>query len=81
MKYFGIDWLAMMLTFLAIWQMGNKNRIGFILMMSGNLAWASIGFLMGSYAMIIANVIFCSMNIWAFIKWSTPVKSSSEQSI
>ena len=52
LKYYGIDWLAMMLTFLAIWQMGNKNRIGFILMMSGNLAWASIGFLTGSYAMI-----------------------------
>ena len=48
----------MILTFFAIWQIGNKNRIGFILMMGGNSAWAGVGFLTDSYAMIIANVVF-----------------------
>ncbi|TXM07052.1 aminotransferase, partial [Vibrio parahaemolyticus] len=25
-QYYGIDWVAMVLTFLAIWQIGNKNK-------------------------------------------------------
>ena len=38
--YLGLDWLAMALTFTAIYLLGNKNRIGFAVMMVGNLCWA-----------------------------------------
>ncbi len=69
-QYHGIDWLALVLTFLAIWQIGNKNKIGFILMMSGNTSWIAIGFLSDSMAMMIANVIFFTMNVRALVKWS-----------
>ncbi len=83
-QYYGIDWVAMVLTFLAIWQIGNKNKIGFILMMCGNTSWIAVGYLTGSVAMIIANIIFFSMNLRAIIKWSTPEKepkvSVAEQS-
>lgn len=83
-QYYGIDWVAMVLTFLAIWQIGNKNKIGFILMMCGNTSWVAVGYLTGSVAMIIANIIFFSMNLRAIIKWSTPEKepkvSVAEQS-
>ena len=83
-QYYGIDWIAMVLTFLAIWQIGNKNKIGFILMMCGNTSWVAVGYLTGSVAMIIANIIFFSMNLRAIIKWSAPEKepkvSVAEQS-
>ncbi len=83
-QYYGIDWVAMVLTFLAIWQIGNKNKIGFILMMCGNASWVAVGYLTGSVAMIIANIIFFSMNLRAIIKWSMPEKepkvSVAEQS-
>jgi len=69
-KYFGIDWFAMVCTFLAIWQIGNKNRIGFVIMMLGNSAWIAIGVLASSQAMILANVVFFLMNGRALIKWS-----------
>ncbi|HHF3026261.1 TPA: aminotransferase, partial [Vibrio diabolicus] len=46
-QYYGIDWVAMVLTFLAIWQIGNKNKIGFILMMCGNTSWVAVGYLTG----------------------------------
>lgn len=69
-QYHGIDWLALVLTFLAIWQIGNKNKIGFILMMCGNTSWIAIGFLSDSMAMMIANVIFFTMNVRALVKWS-----------
>ncbi len=74
-QYYGVDWIAMVLTFLAIWQIGNKNKIGFVLMIFGNSSWIVVGYLTGSLAMVVANLIFISMNIRAIIKWS---KSSPE---
>ncbi|KXF83440.1 nicotinamide mononucleotide transporter [Enterovibrio coralii] len=71
-QYYGIDWLAMVLTFLAIWQIGNKNKVGFYLMICGNTSWICVGFLTDSLAMMIANVIFLLMNIRAIVKWSQP---------
>jgi hypothetical protein len=70
LKYFAIDWFAMICTFLAIWQIGNKNRIGFVIMMFGNSAWISVGLLANSHAMVLANTVFFLMNARALLKWS-----------
>ena len=69
-QYYGIDWIAMVLTCLGIWQIGNKNQIGFILMMCGCTFWMILGYLTGSIAMSIANIIFFLMNLHGIIKWS-----------
>ncbi len=78
MESTGLQW------YLRFLQFGNKNKIGFILMMCGNTSWVAVGYLTGSVAMIIANIIFFSMNLRAIIKWSTPEKepkvSVAEQS-
>lgn len=79
-QYFGIDWLAMVLTFLAIWQIGNKNKLGFVLMMSGNSCWIAMGLMTDSIAMIIANIIFFTMNLRAVLKWSAPDDQTIENS-
>ena len=50
-QYFGLDWLAMCLTFAAIYLLGNRSRAGFVVMMVGNLCWSAIGLWAGSYAM------------------------------
>ncbi len=68
-NYYGIDQFGMLFTFLGTWQIGNKQRIGFMLMMCGNTSWALIGFFTGSLAMIVANVIFFLMNLRAILKW------------
>ncbi len=73
-KYFGIDWLAMSLTFSAIYLLGSKHRSGFIVMMVGNLCWSAICIWAHSIAMVIANVGFLSMNIRGFLKWSPNAK-------
>jgi hypothetical protein len=70
-KYFGTDWLAMGLTFIAIHMIGNKQRYGFIFMMTANCVWLVVGILTSSIALIIANIVFSAMNLRAFIKWST----------
>lgn len=72
LQYYGIDWLAMTLTFLAIWQVGNKNKIGFIFMIAGNLSCVLLGYMTASVAMVVANFLFFLMNVWAVIKWSRP---------
>ena len=69
LQYLGIDWLAMFLTFIAIWQIGNKNKIGFVIMMTGNSCWIAIGAMTDSLAMIIANGVFFLMNTRALLKW------------
>ena len=57
-QYYGFDWAAMILTSFAIFKIGNKKQIGFVLMMSGNAIWIIVGFLAESNAMITANIIF-----------------------
>jgi len=70
LKYYGVDWVAMAFTFLAIYLLGNKSRYGFVLMIFGNACWVVIGALTGSIAMVIANCAFLIMNARAWFKWS-----------
>jgi hypothetical protein len=70
--YHGLDWLAMCLTFCVIYLLGNKSRTGFTVMMLGNLLWCVVGFWDRSYAMIIANLGFFTMNVRGFLRWAAP---------
>ena len=74
-RYLGLDWLAMGLTFTAIYLLGNKSRTGFIVMMAGNLCWSAIGVWAHSYAMVLANLGFFSMNVRGFLKWASSITS------
>lgn len=69
-QYYGIDWLAMVLTFVAIWLIGDRNKAGFYIMMGGNTCWIGLGILTHSLALIVANLLFVSLNIRAIINWS-----------
>jgi hypothetical protein len=69
-QYHGIDWLAMCLTFTAIYLLGSRRRTGFVIMMIGNALWCAIGAWAHSYAMVIANLGFFAMNLRGFAKWS-----------
>lgn len=74
LQYYGIDWLAMVLTFLAIWLIGDKNKTGFKIMIGGNFCWVVLGILTQSIAMILANLLFVTMNVRAIINWSKTEK-------
>jgi len=68
---YSLDWLAMALTFLALWQIGNGQRVGFVLMITANSAWMGVGLLTGSTAMVTANTVFALMNIRALLRWAS----------
>jgi hypothetical protein len=68
--YYGFDWAAMLLTLLAIYMLGDKRRLGFVVMIVGNLSWVVVGVLAESLAMIVANLIFGAMNVRGIVKWT-----------
>ena len=77
LQYLGLDWLAMVLTFSAIYLLGSKSRMGFLVMMVGNVCWATIGVWAHSYGMLLANLGFFTMNVRGYIKWAPPHASSA----
>ena len=68
-QYYAVDWLAMVLTLLAIWMIGNRDRNGFIVHIAGNVSWIVMGFMAGSMATMLANFAFILENIRALVLW------------
>lgn len=77
LKYYGLDWLAMAASLLAVYLMGNKNRIGFISYILANVLWIYLGiFRMQSFGISIGNVFFLIMNVRGYLKWKeTKIKT------
>ena len=69
-QYYGTDWIAPVLTFTALYLLGEKNRWGFVVGMVGCLCWIMMGVLVNSIPQIIANIIFFIINLRGWIKWS-----------
>jgi hypothetical protein len=68
-KYYGFDWLAMILTFYSIKFLKDKSKAGFALGASASLAWLAFNYLVMSIAGIIANLFFIYMHVKGFISW------------
>jgi hypothetical protein len=81
-KYYGLDWLAMILSVIAMILLGNKVKWGFVSFMFANVTWILLGlFLLNSYAIVIGNVIFLVTNTRGFIKWNqTPTQPTVKTS-
>ena len=70
LKYNGLDWLAMALSLLAVYLLGNKNRMGFISYLFANALWIYLGvFRMQSFGISIGNIFFLTMNLRGYLKW------------
>lgn len=68
-KFYGMDWLAVGMTFLSLHYLGNKHKIGFLFGIIACLAWIAFGLLAGSIASPIANIVFAYLNLRGLIKW------------
>ncbi|MEO1054430.1 MAG: nicotinamide mononucleotide transporter [Bacteroidota bacterium] len=78
LKFYGLDWMAMSLSLLAVYFLGNKKKSGFVFFILGNTLWLYVGiFLMGSYGIAIGNLVFLFINTRGFFKWK---KQKHEQS-
>jgi hypothetical protein len=69
LRHFGVDWLAICLTAIALYRLGNGRRDGFLFGIASNLAWAVFAVLVLSAAALLANVLFLAMNLRGWMRW------------
>ena len=69
-KYYCIDWIALVLNAAAIYLLGKKRKAGFALGVVGNLAWIGFGILAHSVATVAACTIFVVLNAKGWWNWS-----------
>lgn len=70
-KYYCIDWIAMVLNAAAIYLLGKKLKIGFSLGIVANIAWIVFGVLAHSIATVVACTIFVALNVKGWWNWTT----------
>ena len=70
LTYYGLDWLGMALSLLAVWMLGNKNPRGFLVFVVANTIWVALGiWFMNSLGIAVGNAVFLIMNARGFYKW------------
>ena len=69
MQLFGIDWLATVCGLTGVYLIGSKNRYGFLIMMIASLSWMTVGFLIGSLALILGSAVFFGLHVRGWMKW------------
>ncbi|MBW2554931.1 MAG: nicotinamide mononucleotide transporter [Deltaproteobacteria bacterium] len=69
LKYHGIDWIAIIMTFLTLYYLGERRRFGFVFGIVASISWLIFGILVDSIANIIANVIFIALNLRGYLNW------------
>ncbi len=67
--YYGVDMLAMIMTFWSIYAIGDKKDYGFLIGIVGNILWMAFGIMTTGVAIIIANIIIASLNARAYWNW------------
>jgi hypothetical protein len=70
LRHWGVDWVAIALTFTSLYRLGNRKRDGFAFGMAANLAWAVFGVLVLSLATVGANAVFLALNIRGWVRWA-----------
>ena len=72
LKYYGLDWIAMASSLLAVYLIGDKNRFGFLSYIIANSLWIYLGvFKMQSLGISVGNIFFLMMNLRGYLKWKS----------
>lgn len=65
-----MDWLAAVFELAGGWIVGNKNRIGFLLLFGCCVAWVlHVTLVRGSYGLLMVVIPSMLINVRNFIKW------------
>ncbi len=71
-RFYGLDWLAILLSALAVLLLGGKNKWGFIAFIGANFTWIGLGILvLHSPAIVLGNILFLITNSRGFLKWNS----------
>lgn len=69
MRFYGLDWLAILFSLLALQLLNIKSRYGFLSFMVANLCWIAIGVLTESLPILVGNALFMVFNLRAYKNW------------
>ncbi len=69
LQFYGLDWIATAAGLAAVYFLGNKNKIGFVLFIISSLCWISFGVITGSIAVIVGSSIFVVLHIRGLRHW------------
>ena len=69
MQFYLIDWLATICGLTGVYLIGSKNRYGFLIMMLASLSWMTVGFMIGSLALILGSAVFFGLHVRGWLKW------------
>ena len=75
-KYYGIDWAALVLTATAIYLLGEKRKAGFSLGFGANILWVVFGILAHSVATVVASIVFIVLYVKGWRNWTTEQTSN-----
>lgn len=71
MNYYGVDWLLFLLIVTHLWLLGNQRRSAFLVGIAATICGVVFGYLIGSFATILMNIVFTFMHIRAYMKWKS----------
>lgn len=74
MEWYGVDWLATVSGLTGVYLIGSKKRAGFLIMMIASLSWMTVGFMIGSMALILGSAVFFSLHVRGWMKWRQGVE-------
>ena len=68
-QFYLIDWLATFCGLTGVYLIGSKNKYGFLSMMGASLSWMTVGFMIGSLALILGSGVFFALHVRGWLKW------------
>ena len=69
LDYLGFDWAAMVTTFISLYLIGNKVRVGFLFGILANCFWFGYGFLSHSIANMVASCVVAGLQFRGWRLW------------
>lgn len=70
-QYYGLDWLAMITSFLFMYLIGSKKRSGFIFGLINAIAWGYVNYLAHIWPGIIVNIALIILHVRGYLKWGS----------
>lgn len=69
LEYHGVDWVATFFNVLALYLIGKKKKIGFVMGFLATIGWMVFGIIAESAATIMANIMFLALNVKGYLEW------------
>jgi len=69
MNFYGIDWLATACGLTGVYLIGNRNRLGFLVMMVASISWFTVGVIIGSLPLMLGSIVFFCLHFRGYRRW------------